>query len=250
MTVLVTGASSGIGRAIAHALVADGATVIASGRDAARLAATSADSAAPSRCIADARDLARDPEGIDAWVGELARRYGPLSGIVHSAGVLGTTPLRVLKLEAAARVIELNVLAFVMLAKGLAADGVSNPRGATLVAMSSVASLRGLSSSVAYSASKGALNAAVQSLAIELAPLGIRCNAILPGVVETEMTEDVDTEQIQYLLDQQFVPGRIQPGDIAALCAYLMSDDGRFVTGQHIVVDAGSGHVLGPRPFV
>ena len=88
------------------------------------------------------------------------------------------------------------------------------------------------------------------ALAAELAPLGIRCNAILPGVVQTEMTDVVEPDQIQYLLDQQFVSGRIQPADIAAVCVHLVSEYGRFVTGQHVVVDAGSGAVVGPRPFV
>jgi 3-oxoacyl-[acyl-carrier protein] reductase len=144
---------------------------------------------------------------------------------------------------------ELNVFAFLMLAKGLVQDGVRDARGASLVLLSSVASLRGLSGAVAYSASKGAANAAVLALASELAPLNVRCNAMLPGVVETEMTEDVEPAQLQYLLDQQFVAGRIQARDIANVCTLLLSDSARFITGQLIAIDAGSGEVPGPRPF-
>jgi NAD(P)-dependent dehydrogenase (short-subunit alcohol dehydrogenase family) len=246
---LVTGASSGIGRAIAQRLVERGATVIATGRDEQRLHAGRPQSDQDGRYIALPRDLARDTEHLSEWVQQLAARFGGLSGIVHSAGILGTSPLRVLSRAFAERVMELNFFAFLMLAKGLVQDGVADPRGASLVLVSSVASLRGLSSAVAYSASKGAANAAVIALSAELAPLGIRCNAVLPGVVETEMTEGVVPEQIEYLLGQQFLPGRIQPEDIASVCALLLSDQARFITGQLVTVDAGSGAVPGPRPF-
>ncbi len=237
---LVTGATSGIGRSIAQHLLQLGATVIASGRDAERLQAL-----AGARCHTVVRDLAEDLEDLPAWVREL----GPLDGIVHSAGVLGSSPLRVLSQGFSQRVMELNLFAFLMLAKGLVQDGAHASSGASLLCLSSVASLRGLSGALAYSASKGAVNAAVLSLSAELAPLGIRCNAILPGVVETEMTRPVEGDQIDYLLAQQFVPGRIQPGDVAALAALLLSDQGRFITGQLVTIDAGSGQIPGPRPF-
>jgi NAD(P)-dependent dehydrogenase (short-subunit alcohol dehydrogenase family) len=240
-TFLVTGATSGIGRSIAQTLIELGATVIATGRDRTRL-----ESLAGAHQVA--RDLSADLEQLPAWVQGLAREYGPLSGIVHSAGVLGSTPLRVLSAAFSQRVMELNLFAFLMLAKGLVQDGVVEG-GASLLCLSSVASLRGLSGALAYSASKGAVNAAVLSLSAELAPLGIRCNAILPGVVETEMTAPVAGDQIDYLLAQQFVPGRIQPADVSALAAYLLSDQGRFVTGQLVTIDAGSGQIPGPRPF-
>jgi NAD(P)-dependent dehydrogenase (short-subunit alcohol dehydrogenase family) len=238
-TFLVTGASSGIGRSVAQKLLDMGATVIASGRDAARL-----ETLRGARPVV--RDLSADIESLPAWVEQLANDHGPLSGIVHSAGILGSSPLRVLSAAFTQRVMELNLFAFLMLAKGLVQTEV--PQGASLLCLSSVASLRGLSGALAYSASKGAVNAAVLSLSAELAPLGIRCNAILPGVVETEMTRPVEGDQIDYLLAQQFVPGRIQPADVAALAAFLLSDAGRFVTGQLVTIDAGSGNVPGPRP--
>ncbi|MDB4986302.1 MAG: short-chain dehydrogenase [Myxococcaceae bacterium] len=245
---LVTGASSGIGRAIAAELFARGATVLASGRDSKKLRLASGSHQA-ERWFAVPRDLSQGLEQVPAWVQELSARFGPISGVVHSAGILGTSPLRVLTRAFAERVMELNVFAFLMLAKGLVQDGVRDLRGASLVLLSSVASQRGLSSSLAYSASKGAANAAVLALSAELAPQGISCNAILPGVVETEMTASVEPEQIDYLLAQQFVPGRIQPADIAEVCTFLLSEQARFITGQLITVDAGCGVVPGPRPY-
>ncbi|MDB4973962.1 MAG: short-chain dehydrogenase [Myxococcaceae bacterium] len=246
---LVTGASSGIGKSIARRLVDSGATVLACGRDAKRLEEGQQTPSGGGRSIPVPRDLSVDLEGLSSWVQQLALRFGPLSGIVHSAGILGTSPLRVLSRAFVERVMELNFFAFLMLAKGLVQDGARHSEGASLVLLSSVASLRGLSSSLAYSASKGAANAAVLALSAELAEQGIRCNAILPGVVQTAMTDDVAPEQIAYLLEQQFVPGRIQAEDIAGLCTLLLSDWGRFITGQLIAVDAGSGAVGGPRPY-
>lgn len=247
---LVTGASSGIGRGVTRRLVELGATVLATGRDAERLDATKNACAAPERCVTFVRDLVADLDGAPAWVVGLAAEHGPLSGIVHCAGVLRTTPLRVLSLDVAAQVMDVNFFSFLMLARGLAHDGVADPRGASLLVLSSVASLRGLSSGAAYAASKGAVNAAVVAMATELTPQRIRCNAVLPGVVETEMTQAVPADQLDYLLAQQFIPGRIQSQDVADACAFLLSDCAAFITGQLFVVDAGCGAIPGPRPLV
>lgn len=245
---LVTGASSGIGRAVAQRLVGLGAAVIASGRDAARLEETRRGCDDPARCHVAPRDLAAEMGSIPAWVEGVARDHGPLAGLVHSAGVLGPAPLRVLSLKAARATMDVNFFSFLMLAQGLSFDGVARD-GASLVAVSSVASLRGLSGAAPYSASKGAVNAAVRALGAELAPRRIRCNAVLPGVVDTEMTRGVEQEQLEYLWAQQFVPGSIGPGDVAGVCAWLLSDAGAFVTGQCVAIDAGSGEIPGPRPL-
>ena len=241
---LVTGASSGIGRALALHLVARGASVVASGRDVPRLEAMRASAADPARVVLAPRDLSADVPGLVDWVAAQFRE-GPPAGLVHSAGVLATTPLRVLSVGTLRKVMDVNFFSFLALARGLVEAGL---RDGALVAISSVASLRGLSGAVAYSGTKGALNAAVRALAVELAPLGVRVNAVLPGVVETEMTADVDREQLDYLLAQQFLSGAMTPGDLSGMVDLLLSHVGRLLTGQCVPVDAGCGEIPGPRP--
>ena len=109
---------------------------------------------------------------------------------------------------------------------------------------SSLSSLRGLTGAAGYSASKGAVDALCRSAAAELGPRGTRVNAILPGVVETPMTEAVPSEQVAWMRELQLVQGAITPEDVAALSTFLSSDLARFITGETIAVDGGVGLVL------
>src|SRR5262249_57151319 len=103
---------------------------------------------------------------------------------------------------------------------------------------SSTSSIRGFSGVTAYAASKGAVNATVRSLAHELGRQGIRVNAAMPGVIDTEMTRRAPPEQTEYLVARQPL-GMGSPEDVAHLAAFLLSDCARFITGQCIAVDGG-----------
>ncbi len=235
---LVTGASSGIGLAVAQLLNELGASVVGVARTERRLELARSTMRDGARFQAEPRDLATELDALPAWLRGITERTGPLSGLIHCAGIYDTTPLKVLNLERVRTIFDVNVFSGLALCKAFARRDVNTGEG-SITLMSSISSIRGFSSVVAYSASKGALNASVRALAHELGRQRIRVNAIIPGVIDTEMTRAAPPEQTAYLLTRQPF-GIGQPEDVAQLCAFLASDAGKFITGQCIGVDGGA----------
>jgi NAD(P)-dependent dehydrogenase (short-subunit alcohol dehydrogenase family) len=235
---LVTGGSAGIGMSTALRLNELGATVIAVGRNAERLGRAKAAASAPERFHVERRDLSDDFDGLAEWVRSLVPVYGPLRGLIHSAGVYAVVPLKVFSLDAARRMFDLNYFAGIAMAKGFARKGVFAGEGSSLVFLSSISSIRGFSGVSTYSATKGAINASVRSLAFELARQGIRVNAVMPGFTQTDMSSVTPEDQAQLLIGRQPL-GLGRPQDVADLCAFLVSNSARFITGQCIAVDGG-----------
>lgn len=236
---LVTGGSSGIGRAVAQSLARNGARVLVNGRDQARLEQTVASLEGEGHTAVPA--ALDDLERTSAWVGELARRHGPLTGIVHSAGIHSGVPLRLIKQAHLSELMKINVDVALGLLKGLRMRGSHGP-GASVVLVASVMGLVGASAKTAYSAGKGALIALARCAAIELAAEDIRVNCVAPGCVETEMLDEIRSQ----LTDEQFEAIRAQhplglgrPEDVAQAVGFLLSDAARWITGTTLVVDGG-----------
>lgn len=234
-TVLVTGASSGIGRAVALACARAGARVVVNGRDAARLAETLALLAAPApdnpahqACAADLTDPAQ--------LAQLVAACGALDGVVHAAGVHGVTPLRMLRQSFMQTVLDANFLAPLMLTQLLLAKK-SLRNGASLVFMSSIAAHTGTVGVGPYSASKAALEGMIRPLALEIAPRAMRANAIAPGLVDTPLVNEdrawLDEKAKMYPL------GLGTPDDVAHAAIYLLADISRKVTGTRLHLDGG-----------
>lgn len=238
-TILVTGASMGIGREIAVVLSQLGARVVLVARNAERLAQTIAmlEGSGHSIEIADLVAL----NDIPRWMKEIGTKNGPLHGVVHSAGTQMTRPLRFLNYVELDNLMHINVHVAVGLSKGFRQKGVGTP-GGSLVFMASVMGLVGQAGRVAYAASKGAMIAMTRSLAVELAHEGIRVNCVAPGIVATESTEKLR----QSLTPEQFAAIEVMhplgigvPRDVAYACAFLLADTGRWITGTSLVVDGG-----------
>lgn len=236
---LVTGAASGIGRATAGLFAALGARVSLVDRDEAALGECAASlPGGPHDC--HVHDLA-DVEGIDALVRRVVSTGGLLHGMVHAAGTQVAMPARDLKPETWRYILAVNTEAALALARNMARKRVCQGGGA-VVFISSIMALAGGTGSVAYSMSKSALHGLARSLALELAPLGVRVNCIAPGFVRTPMLErlerswdDAQRDAVEALHPLGF--GEAE--DIAHAAAFLAAATGRWITGTVLVVDGG-----------
>jgi len=233
--IVITGASSGIGRACATALLAAGADVIALGRNEAALAELGIDR---SRIyILDVSDDA----GVKALIPRLKAEVGSIDGCVLAAGIHSFRPFILESPQDLQRMWTVNVQGCM----GLVAQVLKGrlvAKGASLVFFSSAAAQRAGAGAVSYAASKGAIESAVRGLALELASQKIRVNAISAGVVRTPMSEAFLrrlTSQQLAALEANHPMGFGSPEDIAAPVLFLLSDCARWITGAVLPVDGG-----------
>lgn len=231
--VLVTGASSGIGRQVAIHCANMGSIVVVTGRNAERLEETRRQ-LGPGEHEAIVADLV-EPEAIE----QVAARAGVLDGVVHVAGIAKLVPFRMISSKHLDEVLDVNLRAPLLLTRALLAKKAIQP-GGSLVFVGSVASEIGPVATAAYAASKAALLGAVRSLAQEVAKQRIRANVIAPGYVRTPLVEDLGTAggKMSELFD--IAPlGLGEPEDVANAVGFLLSDASRWMTRTLFVVDGG-----------
>ena len=237
--ILVTGASSGIGRDAAIRLSHVGAQLAITGRDVTQLGKTASmlngeNHAIYASAIADAEAMA---ELIATMVDE----RGPFHGVFHSAGSSLVLPAKLTKNKHIEALFDAAVMGALGVARAAGRKGTVED-GGSLVFMSSVSSLRGRAGMVAYSAAKAAVDGMVRALAAELAPRRIRVNSIVSGAVATAMHDEFVKSVSETLVDNYrnlHMLGFGQPSDIADAATFLFSDASRWVTGTGLVVDGG-----------
>lgn len=241
--ILVTGASSGIGACIAQLLCAQGATVIASGRDESKLALVREGASAPERVMLEPKDLTEDLESLSFWVAALVKKYGKLKGMVCSAGMAAPMPLQLMKMPLAEQVFALNYFAPMMLAKGFCDRRNNMGKGAAIVFLASMAATNPLRAQVAYTGSKAALVASAKGISLEYAGAGVRVNCISPAEVATPLfykfSEELGDDAPEESIAPRYPLGIGRPEDVAPLAAFLLSDDARWITGQNYILDGG-----------
>ncbi len=238
--VLVTGASSGIGRETAILLSRLAAQVTITGRNQERLERTLRllQGTGHRAVTFDLNELGRIP----AWMKEQASVNGPFYGVVHAAGFRQTTPLRVLEVASLEEMMRVNFQSGAMIARGFRQKGCRAPGSACLIFLGSISGLVGDIGISAYSASKAALLGLTRSLAIELASERIRVNAVAPGIVASELWErakaELTAEQIENI-ERKYPIGIGTVTDVANGIAFLLADTGRWLTGTTLVMDGG-----------
>lgn len=237
--ILVTGASTGIGRAVAVLAARLGARVTVTARDAARLDETLSllDGGGHRTAPFDLSDT----DAIPAWVKEQAAAAGAFDGLAHCAGVQVGKPVRAVDRAFFDQTMHVNLLSALSLARGLRQKGCHGDTAA-VVYVASVAAMIGQPGNVAYAASKGGLVAAARALAMELLRDGIRVNCVAPALVETEMMDrfraTTTAEQFAAVRDAHPM-GFGKPEDVAAAIAFLLGEGSRWITGVTLPVDGG-----------
>ncbi|MDB8998776.1 SDR family NAD(P)-dependent oxidoreductase [Parabacteroides distasonis] len=234
-TILVTGASSGIGKATAIECSKLGARVVITGRDEARLQQTLSSLEGEGHVVI-AADL-----GEDDGIRFLVERVPVLNGIVHAAGISDTVLFQFLKKERLENIFNINFFAPVVLSQLLLKKKLLQ-KGGSIVFLSSIdGPVTAHIGNSMYSATKGALSAMMQNMSIELASKGIRVNAVLPGMTETPLIHNDDITQEQLNKDMELYPLKryADPREIAWAIIYLLSDASTFTIGASLVVDGG-----------
>jgi NAD(P)-dependent dehydrogenase (short-subunit alcohol dehydrogenase family) len=242
--VLVTGGAKGVGAAIVRALVADGHdvdfTYRSSGEQAQTLAAEIAE-AAPGRIVrALPLDLS-DKAALDAFCEQCEAEAW--FGLVHNAGQPYDTLAAMLVQDKAEAAMQVNFWAFTRLAKSLM-RGMIRAKAGRIVAIGSVAALRGNPGNAAYAASKGALISYAKTLAVETGKRGVTVNVIAPGFVDTDMMAPYAAYRDK--MEGQIPAGRFaKPEEVAGLAAFLMSPPAAYITGTVLPIDGGLTAHLG-----
>lgn len=236
---IVTGASRGIGRACALRLARDGYTVVinyAHREDEARAVLDAIEAAGGTGMLCQA-DVS-DPAAVRAMMRDVSKAYGQIDLLVNNAGIVRDEYLLMLTPETLDQCLDLNVKGYLYCAQQAVLKMFRKKSGA-IINMSSVSGTFALAGQTVYSATKGAVNAMTRTMAKELAPYGIRVNAVAPGFIETDMLDALPEEKKQAYLDAIPMHRLGKPEEVADLVAMLASDACAYMTGQVLTMDGG-----------
>jgi dehydrogenase/reductase SDR family protein 4 len=235
---IVTGASRGIGRAIAEVFAREGARVVICGRKQETLNQVAGEigpSVKPIACHVGRADQ------IENLVAKTAREFGPVDVLVNNAATnISFGPSLEIEESQFDKMIEINLKSAFRLIKAIA-PGMCDRGSGSIINIASIAGLRPQRHSLLYSMTKAALIMMTQSYALELGPRGVRVNAIAPGLIQTALSEHYwkDEAQRDKVMANQPIQRLGQPSDVAELALLLASEKGSYITGQTLTVDGG-----------
>jgi 3-oxoacyl-[acyl-carrier protein] reductase len=238
---LLTGASKGIGAAIAKELAARGASVAVnySGSKAAAEKVVAEIEKAGGKAIAVQANLS-DPDAIGPFINTVAGKLGPIDILVNNAGIYEFGPLEKITPEHFHKQFNLNVLGLLLVTQAAVAQ--FNPKGGSIINIGSVVGRMAFPNAAVYSATKGAVDSVTVSLSKELGSKGIRVNALNPGLIITEGTQEAGIAGSDFETNSvaETPLGRAgRPGDVATAAAFLASDDAGWVSGQTLYASGG-----------
>jgi NAD(P)-dependent dehydrogenase (short-subunit alcohol dehydrogenase family) len=238
--IIITGASSGIGRQCAITASQLGANIALIGRNEQRLQATYS-------CLELGNHLivpcdVTNYTVLEERVSYIVNKLDKVNGFIHSAGIDLTKPLKTMRADDYETLFATNVISGFEIARLISNKKYLSPAGASFIYLSSIMGILGEPGRVGYCASKGALVSAVKAMALEFISKKVRVNCLLLGIVETEMVknmfESLLDESRQSIINKHPL-GLGKPDDVAYFCAFLLSDLSRWITGSSIVIDGG-----------
>ena len=239
--VIITGASSGIGRQCAITASNHGARVVLVARNKSKLEETLSLMDQPEKhliCVTDIMDFVATEEALKSVMATV----GKMHGLLHAAGISTTLPLRNISSSKMDDYFKTNVYGGIQLSRILTKPSYLEENGASIIFITSVMGVVGEVGKTIYSLTKGALVSGSKSMALELAPKKIRVDCISPGVVVTPMSSSAVYTQDEASLEKitKLHPlGLGNPDDIANACLFLLSDASRWITGTNLIVDGG-----------
>ncbi|PIE02907.1 MAG: 3-oxoacyl-ACP reductase [Acidobacteria bacterium] len=237
-TALVTGGSRGIGEAICHQLAKDGLTVVVAARNAEKIDGVVQAIRAKG---GDAHGLVLDLSQITAFksvIRDVTKKHGGLHVLVNNAGVTDDNLIMMLKEEAYDKVLDTNLKGPFFLSQA-ALRPMMKQRWGRIINISSVVGLMGNAGQANYAASKAGLFGFTKSLAREIASRQVTVNAIAPGYIQTDMTDQLNSEVTEAFLSQIPLSRFGQPEEVAHAVSFLASDKSAYITGQVLTVDGG-----------
>ena len=250
--VIVTGASRGLGLAIASTLAAEGFRVIAVARSETEQLRAASEAAASSKAAIPTSDATErlgelhfracdlsEVRGIAACVSNLRSAFGPIYGLVNNAGIGTPGVLAIMRDSDIERLVRLNTLSPLVLTKYVVRSMMVERTG-RIVNIASIIAATGYSGLSAYAATKASLVGFTRSLAREVGQLGITVNAVAPGFIDTEMTREMDAVEREKIARRSALRRLAGADDVAAAVKYLLSDEAKNITGTTLTVDAGS----------
>lgn len=228
--VMITGASGGIGTALVDEFMVRGATVIACCRSAEKMMST------PPHATLE-YDVS-DPVASQEVFRSIRASYGRLDVAVNNAGILNDVLLSMMTNEKLQIVLDTNTSAVIRHMRDQSRLMLPK-RSGSIINVASIVGLDGNIGQVAYAASKAAIVGATRASAKELAPFGIRVNAVAPGLIDTQMLRSVDPNKVKILLDRTPMGRLAKSEEVAKVIAFLASDDASYVTGHTLRIDGG-----------
>ena len=234
---IVTGASSGLGLAIANKFLKEGAKVVFSdiNEEKGNEIISQIDNAIFVKC-----NVSKSSE-VNELIQKTVKEFGKLDIIVNNAGTATTASVDSMNDEDWQKVIDVNLTGVFYGVRAACKYMKDNDIKGSIINMSSILGTNGFNGAISYCAAKGGVNQVTRTAAMELAPLGIRVNSIAPGFIKTEMTKEIlANEEYKKFLESSTPLGYIgEPEDIANAALYLASDDSKYVTGTILYVDGG-----------